>query len=230
MGAQEDFEARVRRVVRRGTVYDADIPLFVSDAVQTLESLHNWRHMWRLGLGLLPAGSNTIVVGGATTNRLKNIRHLRFRLPTDAEFNETHRWVAATKVAAGDAQAFAADSAMGPHVKFWTNSDIGVGLNQSFTEDFTYETGIYTFSDMDDQLAFYVFAPGMLLSQTLVQMGPLLRDDKVVQRNAAQVSAMVAAFEQSDLVHEYEGQDMVMQEFQAEDREDMFSSHGSDRP
>ena len=229
MGAQDDFEARVRRVVRRGTVYDADIPLFVSDAVQTLESLHDWRHMWRLGLGILTAGSNSIIVGGATTQRLKTIRHLRFRLPDDAEFNETHRWVAATKVAAGDALGFSADSAMGPHVKYWTSGDVSISLNQSFSKDFTYETGIYTFSDVTDNLAFYTFAPGMLLSQTLVQMGPLLRDDKVVQRNAAQVSAMVSAFEQSDLVHEYEGQDMVMQEFQAEDREDAFRSHGSDR-
>lgn len=220
------FYSRVSRVVRRGTVYDGDIPQYVSDAVETLEGLHNWRHMWRESfMQTLVAADSQITFAGV----VKGVRYLRFVVAANSGLNLAGRFAYARKAQPEEITTGATFASLNG-VRFWMTSPTKLQLNGAFNSDVLYDVGWYLRSTIDDNLPWLTVSPGILLAQTLVEMAPLLRDEKVIVRNEAILQKKLAAAQESDLVHQFDSDDSEMVPFFDELEEDLFSMNEGGMP
>jgi len=216
-----DFEARVKRVLRRGTVYDDDIPTYVQDAVLSLENGCNWRHMWRESFEqTLTAADSQIVFTGT----LKDARYLRFHVPTTSTSVLAGQYAYARKAQPTEITTGATFTSL-HQARYWLTLPNTLQLNGAFSEDVLYDIGWYLRSSYDDNLPWLTIAPSVLLAQTLIEMNVLLRDDKMLARAVALYERTYPLLMESDLVHQYDSDDSRMVPFFDELEEDLFSSN-----
>ena len=134
------FQQRVSRAIKRGKVFDADIPSAAKDAVRSLEDLHDWKFMRRFQENTLTAGTNSI-----TVPNLKNCRSAKWVDSNGAP-------VTIYKV--NEENVVSIDDGQKP-VGFWTLDD-GITSEVFFdakpTEDLPVLMVYYVYSDYDDQL------------------------------------------------------------------------------
>lgn len=223
MPALTDFYARVARVIRRGNVYDADIPLYVADAVKTLEGLHNWRHMWRESFQqTLPAADSQIIFVG----NVKGVRYLRFCVAVNSGLPLAGRFAYAKKSQPEDITSGFTLTSLAK-ARFWMTSPQVLQLNGAFTTDVLYDLGWYQRSVIDDNLPWIAAGTpldsGILLAQTLIEMAPLLRDEKQLARNEAVLQRKLIAASESDLIHQFDSDDSEMTPFFEEMQDNLFS-------
>jgi hypothetical protein len=219
--ALADLYARVGRVLRRSTVYQADIPGFVADAVKTLEDQANWRHMWRESFGVtMPAQTGQI----SFTGRVKTVRYLRwYPVNTNPLAGQLAYASKIQPESVTKNQAYLSIAGTG----FWmTRQTQSAGdllnLDGAFAIPVNYDLGWYQYSTIDDTLPWLDIAAGVLLNQTIIEMGPLLRDEKVMQRAQAVIEAKLPPLMESDLVHQYDSDDTQMTPFFDDIEENMF--------
>jgi len=211
----ETFHQRVSRAIRRGKVFDGDIPGYAKDAVRSLEDLENWRHMWVEEFSqTLPSGTNTI-----TLERVKSVRYVRFHV-SNVNF---YRYL--KKVSADQVAYIGTETAP---VGYWMRSRDVVGLDASPGEALTYDIGYYQYSEYDDDLPWLDIAESLLAAQTIVEMSPLLRDDKVKARWEAVVASRMVTLSESDLVHEFDGQEQRMIPYADEIDDWLLTGAGTD--
>ena len=211
MATMRTFHQRVSRAIKRGKVFDKDIPGYAQDAVKTLEDLWNWKHMWVLEKVVLVEG-----VGIRNIPRLKTVRFIKRVL--DGE-----RLVDLTKIS--PIQMTTAESPGIPGSYFMGNQT-DVFFNHEASEDITLWYGYWRYSEYDDDLAFFEREEGFLIAQTILEMSPLIKDDKVAQRFSSIVAAKVEIITDAEIDAEYDGQDQRMIPFA--DEMDEFGATGFD--
>lgn len=222
MPALNDFHTRVARVINRGTRYDTDIPLYVVDAVLTLESLHNWRHMWRESFQqTLVAADKQIIFTGVP----KSVRYLRFAVPSNSSSQLAGKVAYAKKIQPEDVTGARTYSRL-DKVGYWFTNPTTLQFDGAFSTNVLYDIGWYLRSTVNDSLPWFTVMPGLLLAQTLVEMHPLLKDDKVFMRNAKLVEMKLSSVTESDLIHQFDGDDQQMDPFFDTVQEDQFHQDG----
>jgi hypothetical protein len=195
------FYERVSRAIHRGKVHNPDIPSAAKDAVRTLEDINNWKHMWVLSASqTLTADTNVI-----TLTDVKSVRFVRFH-QFDSQGN-FYKYKYMIKVSPD--QVVSIDEGPLP-VGFWMHDRNVVHLDSKPSEDTTYDVGYYQYSDMDSDLPWLEIAEALLIAQTMIEMSPLLKDDKNQERWVAQKQEKLAVLEESDMVHEFDGQEQQM--------------------
>lgn len=229
-----DFQARVRRVVRRGTIYDADIPLYIKDAMKTLENLHNWRHMWRESFQqTLVALDKQVIYSGD----VKDVRYLRFVVPASLQTSVlAGRFAYSKKSQPEDINTGFTFTSLHQTRHWLTRQTESAGtilqLNGAFSVDVLYDTGWYLYSDptSDTNPWYNRLDSGVLLAQVLIEMAPLLRDEKLIARNEALLTRKLAALSESDVIHQFDSDDSEMTPFFEDMQEDLFSQNEGGLP
>lgn len=225
MGAYADFEARVSRMLRRGTVYDADIPQFISDARMAIENRHNWSHMWTtIDAATLTAGTRDVVLSGF----IKNPLYFRFQVVSSLAVGNAKTYYYAPRKQPQDiAGQGEQNSEIFPtvyHVNSRSPTATTLRLSNTFAEDKTYDLGYYEYSVLDDNNFWLSYDQGLLLSATLVEMSPFMRDPKRMQMWAATFDRKIILAEEADLIHKYEGEQMEMTPYSGDLGEDLFDN------
>lgn len=213
------FHQRVSRAINRGKVFDGDIPAAAKDAVRTLENLNNWRHMWVESFSqTLTAGTNTI----SLTN-VKSVRYIRIHsLLSDGSLN---RYKYLKKVSAD--QVISIDEDTVP-TGFWMLDQDTVEMDGKPSEDLTYDIGYYQYSDYDNNLPWLEVSEGLLIAQTMIEISPLLKDDRNLKRWVDQKAEKLGVLEEADLVHEFDGQEQRMTPYADEIDDWMLTGAGTD--
>lgn len=229
MGASDDFVTRVSREIKRGTVFDADIPDYAFDACQYLDRLHPWVHMWQEVFGAtLPADTSSIDVPVVNGGLVQSVKYLRFTFPQVTNPTESaFRWFYAKKSRPENLGVNRVIS-QPANVKWWMLDKSTIGMNGVFLEDQVYDIGFYEETVWDDDNPWLTIAPRLLIAQTMLEMQPLLKDDSLPARYQPIVQRGVAALENSDYLHTYDGSDMTMSPFSDEMEEYGLDSHGSE--
>ena len=219
---QAEFIAMVSRTIRRGTVFDADIPGYALSAIETLESQHNWRHMWHESFQqTLPAGDSSVTFLG----KLKSWRYMRFAVPADSGLSLAGRFAYVAKSQPEDIRSGLTLRSLAT-VKGWLNTASKIQLNGAFTVDTLYDIGWYQYSALDDASPWFNIVPGgagILQAQTILDMLLLHRDEKVAIRAQATLDKKLPPLLESDLVHQFDSDDASMVPFTDEVQEDLFS-------
>lgn len=216
-----DLYSLVSRELRRGTVFDAEIPDYVEQAVQTLEGLHNWRHMWRESFQqTLVAGDSSITFAG----RVKSVRYLRFPVPLNPSFPLAGRMAYAKKCQPESVMSGTTYQSLNS-VKFWLTTPQKLQMDGAFAEDVIYDLGWYQFSVMDDTLPWLELHKGVVSAQTLIEMAERLKDDKLIARAEAKLARGLASLTEFDLTHQYDSDDSEMVPFFDDVQEDLFSQN-----
>jgi len=197
----ETFYQRVSRGIKRAKVFDADIPSAVKDAVRTLEDIHNWKHMWVLNSSqTLAQDTNSIAL-----DLVKSVRFVRFHLFNDLGDFVKFKYMKKVSID----QVISIDEGPLP-LGFWMADRNTIHLDAKPSIDTTYDVGYFQYSEIDDDLPWLEIAEALLIAQTILEMAPLLKDDKTQARWGAQKQEKLAVLQESDLVHEFDGQDMQM--------------------
>jgi hypothetical protein len=224
-----DFVTRVSREIKRGTVFDADIPGYAFEACQQLDRLHPWVHLWHEAFGeTLPADTSSIDVPVVNDGLVQSVKYIRFTFPQEVyPSTSAFRWLYPKKTrpeALGVNRVISQPS----HLKWWMIDKDTIGLNGVFLEDQVYDIGFYEETVWDDDNPWLTIAPGLLRAQTILEMQPLLKDDSLVARYQPIVQRGVAALENSDYLHTYDGMEMVMTPYADEMEEYGLDSHGTE--
>ena len=228
MGAKADFETRVSRAIRRATVYDADIAGYVDDAVRDMENLHNWTHMWRMDEAktLLKAGLTITIPKTAPSElgTIKSVPFLRFYRFQDPSLTGSALFAYSDKIQPEAAGGTGLDQSTLKVPSYWVESRNTLRLTGSFTTDQQYDAGWYEYSPAPytDTLPWLTIAPGLLLAAVMTNMAPLLRDDRVLARWSTVFQARLAAAEEGDLIHRYDGVSDSMIPYSEDFAEDIF--------
>ena len=191
------FETRVSRALKRGNVFDADIPTYAKDAIRTLEDLCEWRHMWTEEFGeTLAAGENTIEL-----EDVRNVRYVRFHIDSAGRFQYV-------KKVSADQIAYVDD---GPSPSgFYMLDRNTIAFDSKPSENLTYDVGYFKYSSYDDDLPWLTIAEALLVAQTIVEMTALHKDDKVRARFESYISGRVQALIEAGVASEFDGQDQRM--------------------
>jgi len=204
-----DFYERVSRAIRRGTVYDDDIPGYAADAVRELEDMENWKYMSQEpAAAALTIGDNTI-----TLTRCKSVRWLHI-------IDTNNEEIPLTKTARDDVQNISS----GRPGAFWMINRNQIGLDALPDQAYNYKIGYFQYSAIPlvDSLEWLTMAEDLLIARTIRKMQPLLRDDKLVARWKEIEDSRMPSLLESELVSEYDGQVNRMVPFTEEVQEDLL--------
>ncbi len=190
------FNQRVSRAIKRGNVFDKDIPDYAKDAVKTLEDLRSWKHMWTEEQATLAVAADS-----RTIERLKNCRFIK-------RINEDGVQVPVKKIS--PIQIWQQRTNTFPS-GFWLSSQTKVQFDSSHSS-LTVELiwGYYTYSEYNDESPWFDLSENLLLSQTMLEMAPLLKDDKISARYSPIVAAKLATLQNAEIEAEFDGQDQSM--------------------
>lgn len=211
------FNQRVSRAINRGNVFDSDIPEYARDAVKTLEQLHSWHHMWTEEEVVLALGAST-----RTINNLKNCRFIKRKLGNGT-------YIPLKKITSDQLLRIDNDPLLAPGAFWVTGQDALKTINFDAIAPvaITLRYKYAQFSDYDDSLAWFDLSENLLLAQTILEMGPILKDDKLAQRYGPIAEAKVTVLKDAQSEAEFDGQDNSMIPF-ADDFEEYLSSGDSD--
>jgi hypothetical protein len=222
------FEAKVSREIKRGTVFDTDIPDYAFYACQMLDRLHPWVHMWHEVFGAtLAAETATIDVPVVNDGLVQSVKYLRWTF-AQPESDFAFRWHYAKKSKPEELGVNRVISQPNK-VKWWMIDRNTIGMNGTFAEAQVYDIGFYEETVWDDNNPWLTIDPRLLLAQTMLEMQPLLKDDKLVGRYTSIVQKRIAALENADYLHTFDGLEMVMTPFADEMEAYGLDSHGSER-
>ncbi len=93
---------------------------------------------------------------------------------------------------------------------FWLSDQTTVEFDSAPSSVLTLRYGYYVYSEYDDDLAWFDLAEGLLLAQTMIEMSPLFRDDKIAARYGPIVMAKLDILEDAQTNAEFDGQDTSM--------------------
>jgi hypothetical protein len=213
-----NFYDRVSRAIRRGNVYDDDIPGYAADAVRELENIENWKYMWREARGTLVEGDAHFEI-----EDLKSIRYIV--LVFTSSNGETYTPLRKVK-----REQVISRANPGRPGAWWTQTIDGSTTTLAFDAfaDQDYSIGVgefkYSANPLVDSLAWLTIGEDLLIARTIRKMQPILRDDKLVSRwREIEDSAMPALLEK-ELVAEYDGIDNVVVPFAEEMEEELANS------
>jgi len=188
------FHQRVSRAIKRGNVFDADIPGYARDAVRSLEDYNNWKHMWveeEVALGV-----------GASSRTIDGLKMCRFvkRKTTDGLYLPLKKVIPDELLQIGTAVGATPGA-------FWMESREKINFDAIPTTVQTLRYGYYLYSDYDDFLPWLNISENLLIGQTILEMSPILKDDKITGRYAPIVQAKIAVLEESEADLDYDGMD-----------------------
>lgn len=199
--ALADFYVDVSLEIRRGTKYDSVIPAAVARAVHELESNYSFRHMWLVEDKTVTTGNRDITFTGT----VKSVRYLRYR-------GDTGRYIYVPKVEPEDVIAVYSGFPDG----FFHKNLTEIRLDNEADQDYDFEVGWYKISAMDDTLPWLTRGTGLLLFESVVQLGPRLRDKELVQFYTGKRDRALAILLASDIEMQFDGADLVMSPFTRE--------------
>jgi hypothetical protein len=188
------FERRVSRAIKRGKVFDNDIPAYAKDAVKTLEKLRNWKHMWTEEEQTLAIDAST-----RTITDLKSVDFVKRKL-TDGTL------VPMKKVSPSQVLSIEA----GLPGAFWMSSQTTIQFDAAPESAITLRYGYWTYSSYDNSLPWLDVEENLLVAQTVLEMSPLLRNPKLTQTYSDLVSAKISILEDVEIESEYAMQDQRM--------------------
>ncbi len=197
-----NFYERVSRAIRRGTVYDDDIPGYASDAVRELERAHNWNHMFLAARNTLEAGEDRFTLG-----RVKSIREVNLVFG-EGTSNENY----VPLVHAKKESMTSRPNPGRPTAWFYQGLSMSAETQHSMVMAFDafadqdYKIGIdyylYSARPLENDLRWLFFAEELLMARTIRKMQPILRDDKLIARWAevenAEMQTLLAAEDEFD--------------------------------
>ena len=191
------FERRVSRAIKRGNVFDNDIPPHAKDAVKTLEDVRNWKHMWVEEEVTLAAGANS-----RTVARLKSCEWIKVK-DNDAIYHPVK------KVSPVQLWSIEAGTPGG----YWMSDLTTIQFDRTPETDLTLRYGYYLYSQYDDNLAWLTLSEACLVSQTIVEMHSVLKNPKLTQIHLPIVAAKLETLESAEIEAEFGGQDQRMVPF-----------------
>ncbi len=206
----EKFHMEVSRAIRRGNVYDEDIPGFVQEAVQDLEREHDWKAMYKEPV----QATLTIGVGTLDLIRMKQLRWIK--IISDAGHEFPLRKIQREQVS---------QRAAGRPGGFWTSvydptATSTIKFDNIPDKAYKYEHGFFQFSEMDDDLFWLRLAPRLVMAEAIMLMAPILRDDKLVPRWSAVRNPIMTRLLETEILVEFDGADGQMVPFTREILED----------
>jgi hypothetical protein len=189
------FQQRVSRAIKRGNVFDKDIPGYAKDAVRTLENIRDWKHMWVEEEVVLTAGTSS-----RTIARLKNLRYIK-EVMDDGSLRRI------LKVSSEQVTGVSTDATPSG---YWLSAQTVVQFDASPGTDITLKYGYYLYSEYDDNLPWLTVEESILVAQTGLEMVALLKDPKATAAFSGIVSQKLPILEIAELDAEYDGQDNSM--------------------
>ena len=206
-----NFYERVSRAIRRGTVYDDDIPGYAADAVRELENLQDWKYMWtRVSTSLTISATDNWVTPLLTD--VKNVRFIHLvslageRIPLRKAQEDDLLQVASGRPGA-----------------YWMMDENKIGLDAYPDAAYPYVLGYFAYSawPLVDSLRWLTMAEELLIARTIRKMQPILRDDKLLKRWSEIEASTLPALQEKELVAEHDGEESVMVPFTREVEEDI---------
>lgn len=197
LGSIDSFYQRISRAIRRGKVYDEDIPGYAEDAVKQLEDSHDWKHMWTETTGAMVVGLNEINLTPVSTDApIRNVRFISV-VDTDGGEHPLKKTRRENVIGIEDGRPGA----------FWMKAQSLIGLDALPDEAYTYSIGYYRYSafPLANTLGWLEFGKDVLMAHTIVNMHPVLRDDKLLQRWGKLVDKRVPELLQAQLDHLEDG-------------------------
>jgi hypothetical protein len=205
------FEARVSRAIKRGKVYDNDIPAYAKDAVKTLEKGHNWKHMWTEEDVALATGVNYREI-----DLLKSCQWIKLKTD-DGVYHPVKK--------VSPIQLWALEE--GSPGGYWMSDLTTVQFDRTPNSDLTLRYGYYLYSEYDDDLPWLNLDEGLLMAQTMLEMAPLLKNPAFVSMYSPIVAAKLELLVTAEVEAEYGGQDQRMQPY-ADEMEEWVASGVTD--
>ena len=200
MSTLDTFHQRVSRAINRGKVFDGDIPSYARNAVKTLEDINNWKHMWVED----EAGSITVDTNVITPSL--SVKSVRIVAVTAVDSLPK-----ILKKVSRDQVLFIGTGPV-PSA-YWMSTQDEIRVDSEPDVALPYSISYYAYSTYDNSLPWLTVSEGLLLAQTILEMSPLFRDDKITQRYVAQKGEKLGVLEESQLVHEFDAQDNQMVPF-----------------
>jgi len=195
------FERRVSRAIKRGNAFDKDIPEYAKDAVRTLEALENWAHMWTEEEQTLAAGAST-----RTFTTLKTPYFVKRKLDDDT-------LIPLRKISSSQILRIGEGTPGG----FWLSKNEPDEQIMQFDRapdlDITLRYGYWSYSAYNNDLPWLKLDEGLLIAQTILEMVPLLRNQKFGQMYSPVVQAKVQFLRDAQTDAEFAGQDQRMVPF-----------------
>ena len=212
-----DFYERVSRAIRRGTVYDDDIPAYAGYAVRELENQQDWRYMENQFQLILTEGQ----VNESDFTRLKNLRNLEI-------VADGSRFIPLRKTRRENVLSIAALPDGGRPGAWWfldydAVTEITKIQYDAFPDqDYTLRGIEYSFSKRPllNTLAWLTIGEDLLIARTIRKMQPLLRDDKLIARWQEIEQSSMPALLEAEVVATYDGADDPVSPFALEIEED----------
>lgn len=222
MGRLDNFYQRVSRAVRRGQVFDEDIPGYARDAQWVLEDEFNWRHMWRLEDHVLLTDAQTLdlTLGtpAAQTRQIKSVQFVRY-------VSDTGKWIPIYKIQPDQVLAQVTSTTVLPaqipnRIRrpngFWpAEGENIIEFDSSPNQDINLKVGYWRYgSELSDSSRLLYYAEGLLLAQTILEMQPILRDDKLISRWELRKQEKLGVLHESQIENEWGGDDSKMVPYQ----------------
>ena len=203
-----EFETRVSRAIKRGTTYDADIPIYARDAVETLEGKNQWQHSRVL------LEDQTLLKGIREvdlTDEIISVRFFRVHTTPDPQTGNVAYFYFQKVILEDFPGEFEARSV----AQFaYSMKDLNtVLLTVGFAEDKVFDVLYYKMPPMDDNLPWLSVGENILVAQTIVEMAPLLRDDKLIARWKAIMDLKLPEMIERDINHRWDAEGGSMQPF-----------------
>jgi len=206
-----NFYERVSRAIRRGIVYDDDIPGYASDAVRELENSTNWKYMWNEVSGNLVVSTTDNTLAFAGSPLLKNVRFIKLialsgdHIPIRKTQRENVIGITSGRPGA-----------------FWMLDKNTVKLDAFPNKAYAYQAGYYAYSvrPLVDSLEWLTLAEDLLIARTIRKMQPILRDDKLIARWQEIENSVLPALLEAEVVSEFDGEDSGPVPFTLEVEED----------
>jgi len=206
-----NFYQRVSRAIRRGTVFDADIPGYAADAVRELENEHDWKHM-RVEMTDNLVVSTTVNEIRPEITLVKNVRFIKI-ITAGGDLIPLRKTQMDNVISITNGRPGA----------YWMKDQNTIGLDAY--PNFAYEYGMvyfkYSARPLVDALSWLTIAEDVLLARTILKMQPLLKNDKLIQRWGLIESRAMPALLEAQVVSDYDGEDSLMIPFTMEMEEDM---------
>lgn len=197
MPSIDSFYQSISRAIRRGKVYDEDIPGYVAETVRQLEDMHNLVHMRRdTQSATLAAGVNFITISTSLTGNLKSVRHIALIADNGDEIP-----LKKTK------KENVINRTVGRPGAFWMTSLTAIEFDNTTDKEYTYTMVHYEYSPVPllNGLSFLENGPDLLRAMTLVNMAPIIRDDKLTQRWGRLVDVRLPQYLEAQIVFEEDG-------------------------
>jgi hypothetical protein len=202
----DSFYQSISRAIRRGKVYDEDIPGYVQETVRQLEDMHNLKHMYQEFYGVVITGADDIRfetgIGSSPSlvGKIKDIRHIALIADNGDEYplKKTRRENVINRTS-------------GRPGAYWMEEDFNghtrIGLDNTADKGYSYVMVYYEYSivPLINSLGFLANGPDLLRAMTLVNMAPVIRDDKLTQRWGRLVDVRLPQYLEAQIVHEEDG-------------------------